>query len=300
MAAMEDETARESSAQVEDHLEKNDPATVNAFESLAAGNIGDDDSGKAKASKEEVSATIAASPGPAPKGPRKKVRRTIEQKLDALRAFKERHGHVNVPKWYQEDLQLGTFVCDVRNNRRFKLTPEHRQQLMDMGFDFENQKQKFDRKFDERLKELEVFKAEKGHMKVPNQNVGLGRWVAKMRENYARGQLKQDRIDRLNAIGFVWKRKEGKPKDDPEKEDPKWLANYQRLADFQKEHGHCHFPPAEDKYFNMWVLRQRYEYNATGRLPGKRKELLDKIGFEWKVDQSKRACALNQNEWDVM
>ena len=63
-----------------------------------------------------------------------------------------------------------------------------------------------------RLKELKQYKTENGHCNIPVRNAGgLGGWVKRQRENYKKeGKLDNDKISRLESIGFVWKAKLGR------------------------------------------------------------------------------------------
>ena len=61
-----------------------------------------------------------------------------------------------------------------------------------------------------RFNELVQYKARHGDCnaprgrKVPQSQGPLGRWVHKQRDGYKKSKLSQDRIDRLNGIGFDW------------------------------------------------------------------------------------------------
>ena len=52
--------------------------------------------------------------------------------------------------------------------------------------------------------ELVQYKAKHGDCNVPRKQGQFGRWVDKQRFNYKKGKLSQDRINRLNGIGFDW------------------------------------------------------------------------------------------------
>lgn len=60
------------------------------------------------------------------------------------------------------------------------------------------------RSWDERFQELVEFKALNGHTNVTTKTKGLGSFVKKQRERFKKGKLEDDRITRLNEIGFEW------------------------------------------------------------------------------------------------
>jgi hypothetical protein len=64
-----------------------------------------------------------------------------------------------------------------------------------------------DAQFDERLRELEEFKAKYGHCRVPQvwkENKRLGQWVATTRNLKKAGKLPLERVKLLEGVGFVW------------------------------------------------------------------------------------------------
>ena len=55
-----------------------------------------------------------------------------------------------------------------------------------------------------RFNELINYKAKHGDCNVLSRQGQLGRWVHEQRKNYKKNKLSQNRIDRLNGIGFDW------------------------------------------------------------------------------------------------
>ena len=55
-----------------------------------------------------------------------------------------------------------------------------------------------------RFNELVQYKAKYGDCNVPRSQGPLGRWVHNQRDSYREVKLAQDRIDRLNGVGFGW------------------------------------------------------------------------------------------------
>ena len=64
------------------------------------------------------------------------------------------------------------------------------------------------RKWNPRFKELLDYRSGHGDCDVPVSQGKFGLWVSTHRQAYRAGSLVQDRINRLNSIGFKWRRTE--------------------------------------------------------------------------------------------
>ena len=125
---------------------------------------------------------------------------------------------------------------------------------------------------------LARFKKTHGHCNVPTDyphNPSLALWVKTQRAYRKKGLLKQDRLRRLNEIGFKWTLNK----------TPSWDALFAQLVEFKKRFGHCEVPSGwpENPRLVTWVYnqrRRRYRDNATGK---ERNRRLDEIGFRWRV-----------------
>ena len=62
------------------------------------------------------------------------------------------------------------------------------------------------------MNKLLRYKTKRGNCNVPQSQGKLGTWVRNQRRDYAAGSLAQDRIDRLNSIGFDWTPPLGRPR----------------------------------------------------------------------------------------
>ena len=63
---------------------------------------------------------------------------------------------------------------------------------------------------------LQAYKAEHGDCNVPARSktedgFRLGSWCSKRRKDYKKSRLSEERIDALEALGFVWDQKIGRP-----------------------------------------------------------------------------------------
>lgn len=120
--------------------------------------------------------------------------------------YKEEFGTANVPKRYEvNNFQLGNWCVWMRKlNREGKLLKEQIDLLEGIGFSWNLRSHKWDEMF----KMLTEFKKEYGHCDVPRDfakdNKQLGFWVAHQRSFYKKGKLSQERIKKLNELGFTF------------------------------------------------------------------------------------------------
>jgi len=131
-------------------------------------------------------------------------------------------------------------------------------------------------KWETRFKELLNYRAENGDCDVPNRQGKLGTWVSTQRDFYKEGRLAQDRIERLDAIGFNWKQKTG---------FPPWEVRFNDLVRYKARHGHC--SPTRQEKLGNWVHNQRSKYKL-GELSQDHIDLLDGIGFDWTLPRGDR------------
>ena len=68
--------------------------------------------------------------------------------------------------------------------------------------------------------------------------------------------------------------------------DKKWHLQYEKLIKLKRKNGHCIVPIKykEDKVFGRRISRQRTSH-TNKKMHRDRKELLDDIGFVWKIPE---------------
>jgi hypothetical protein len=155
---------------------------------------------------------------------------TFDERFKDLMAFKAKFGHCNVPCTHSSNNKhssLGIWCSEVRMfykaikeggtaSRNKKLSKADMKRLENAGFEWNIFKT-----FDERFKDLMVFKAEFGHCNVPRTNsstnkyLSLGQWCNHVRMSYkaiqvGRGmvicKISKADIKRLEKAGFEWRR----------------------------------------------------------------------------------------------
>lgn len=193
------------------------------------------------------------------------------EKLEALRAFKLREGHCNVPEDYDQDRELGVWIHTQRAySRMSKLSAPRVAKLDELGFDWNPNQTCWQKMFSE----LKTFKKREGHCNVParyRSNAQLGAWVYAQRDRRHKGTLPQEQLQKLSAIGFEWDRFENA-----------WQRMFERLQAFQKLKGHCTVPFRQPEHLELasWVAIQRACFRKA-KLSKDRVRKLESIGFDW-------------------
>jgi len=171
--------------------------------------------------------------------------------LERLKKFKEKHGDCLVPKRCKEDPKLGTWVDTQRV--QYKKMIKH---LAKQGIDWNGP----------------------GPAKIDgsDSNTGASKPVV--------GRLTDDRIRRLEDIGFVWSLRDD------------WQKHYEELIEYKKVHGHCNVPARyqTNRRLGIWVSAQRQQFkimNMPEELKPRRSapltldriRLLNVLGFTWTI-----------------
>lgn len=88
---------------------------------------------------------------------------------------------------------------------------------------------------------------------------------------YRNGKLSQDRIQKLEVIGFICCRQEHA-----------WNEMCQRLVRYRKAFGDCDVPSdwKKDPQLGSWIVKQRYR-KRKGLLREERVRKLDEFGMRW-------------------
>mmetsp|Transcript_36401 Transcript_36401/g.86784 ORF Transcript_36401/g.86784 Transcript_36401/m.86784 type:complete len:854 (+) Transcript_36401:212-2773(+) len=98
----------------------------------------------------------------------------------------------------------------------------------------------------ERYAQLRQFHAEHGHSNVTNSHETLGTWVATQRYQYAKRELKDERIHALNELQFDFK---------PNPTPPSFNERCEQLLSYREQHGT--WPPLSAGSLGRWLGDQR-------------------------------------------
>jgi predicted DNA-binding protein len=173
-----------------------------------------------------------------------------------------------VPAAHLEDgFKLGGWVGKQRD-KKVKLPPDVVQRLDALGFIWDVR----ERAWEDGFQKFQHFYSREGHCNVPTayleDGFKLGGWVSNQRSKEAR--LSPERIEQLNALGFVW--------DTLEKA---WEDGLHKFQQFQAREGHCQVLQShwEDGFkLGGWVSNQRA---TKATLSPERIERLNNLGFVW-------------------
>ena len=218
----------------------------------------------------------------------KRTRKSFEQRIEDLRAYKEKHGHTNVRG--SEDMSLHDFCGKMRHARNNPgksdmLINEERIAILDtLGFDWTVTEWQAVKTFEQRITDLRAYKEKNGHVNVKgNEDMSLYNFCKHnryARNNPEKGQmtLSDDKIASLDALGFTWNSK------------PNIKSFEQRIDDlraYKEKHGHMKVKQKEDKSRADFCKRMRQAHKNPGKsraaLSDDRIASMDALGFDWGV-----------------
>jgi hypothetical protein len=140
-----------------------------------------------------------------------------------------------------------------------------------------------DKRWNKQYEKLVEFKRKHGNCLVPRiypEDTFLGKWVDRQRVAHTKNKMRQDRKGLLDEIGFVWKVK-------VDTNSALWNKQYEKLVEYKRGNGHCLIPQRHhaDMSLGKWVDSQR-QFHCKNTIRLDRKDLLNKLGFVWRVDNS--------------
>ena len=129
--------------------------------------------------------------------------------------------------------------------------------------------------WDRKFTELAAFRLKHGHFRLPKHKLlSLARWAVIQRTDARRGELNEERRQRLDAIGFDW---------DPM--ESWWPAMFEKLVAYRNKHGHCCVCKRAHPSLAQWTSQQRC-LARRGQLSKDKRRQLDGIGFDWNPTES--------------
>lgn len=206
-----------------------------------------------------------------------------EKGFASAQKYRTEHGDLLVPVRYRDknDFALGEWI--VYNRQRYlggNLTQNRIERLEAIGMVWSTSNDLWEQNYAAATQ----YYLEHGDLEVPIKyetpsGFGLGVWLGAQRAAHKAGELPQEQVERLDALGMDW----------TNRNDRKWMSLYDVAAAYYHEHGNLNVPSEyvtpNGVLLGKWVARQRYAYlnpdRSSARVTPERKALLDKLGMVW-------------------
>lgn len=206
-----------------------------------------------------------------------------EKGFASAQKYRTEHGDLLVPVRYRDknDFALGEWI--VYNRQRYlggNLTQNRIERLEAIGMVWSASNDLWEQNYAAATQ----YYLEHGDLEVPIKyetpsGFGLGVWLGAQRAAHKAGELPQEQVERLDALGMDW----------TNRNDRKWMSLYDVAAAYYHEHGNLNVPSEyvtpDGVLLGKWVARQRYAYlnpdRSSARVTPERKALLDKLGMVW-------------------
>lgn len=206
-----------------------------------------------------------------------------EKGFASAQKYRTEHGDLLVPVRYRDknDFALGEWI--VYNRQRYlggNLTQNRIERLEAIGMVWSTSNDLWEQNYAAATQ----YYLEHGDLEVPIKyetpsGFGLGVWLGAQRAAHKAGELPQEQVARLDALGMDW----------TNRNDRKWMSLYDVAAAYYHEHGSLNVPSEyvtpDGVLLGKWVARQRYAYlnpdRSSARVTPERKALLDKLGMVW-------------------
>lgn len=206
-----------------------------------------------------------------------------EKGFASAQKYRTEHGDLLVPVRYRDknDFALGEWI--VYNRQRYlggNLTQNRIERLEAIGMVWSTSNDLWEQNYAAATQ----YYLEHGDLEVPIKyetpsGFGLGVWLGAQRAAHKAGELPQEQVERLDALGMDW----------TNRNDRKWMSLYDVAAAYYHEHGNLNVPSeyvtSDGVLLGKWVARQRYAYlnpdRSSARVTPERKALLDKLSMVW-------------------
>ena len=209
-----------------------------------------------------------------------------------LLTYKERYGNTNVPRGYEEDVELSYWVAKQRalysklqtgdKQQTGDLTKERIKLLEGEGFIWAI----LEHTWENWIEQLLQYKESHGDCAIPStyeENQEFANWARYQRQEFVllkagkKSSLTESRVAQLSDIGFEWNLVEFK-----------WLRRFDELVAYKDRHGDCNVPSSykENPELAFWVKTQRRQHSLLQQrrhstMSKERIEKLQNIGFDF-------------------
>ena len=186
-----------------------------------------------------------------------------QKQFNDLKEFKRIHGHSSPNS---NKFILGRWCQSQRSNyKKGKLSQDKINLLNKLDFQWDPIEEEWQKQFND----LVEFKKINGHASPPTRGSELSRWCVGQRSRFRDNKLRQDRIDLLDDLGFVWNTME-----------KTWEDKFNELKAYKEKHGHSN--PVAKTNLGKWCSDQKERYKSK-KLSQERIDLLNSLDFVWDV-----------------
>ena len=204
----------------------------------------------------------------------------FERNYHAAVEYYRKHGDLECKSDYVDEngIRLGAWLCNLRTQYQKRgsnlLTEEQFRMLNAVGMHWGS---KYDIQWDNNYDCLVSYLKRTGNKDIPTTlkegNIALGRWYRLQRELYSRGELREDRAERLLSLGLDLKIEDA------------WEAKFRLAKEYSEAHNGTLNVPAnyvvDGVWLNKWLNEQKLmaEGKRKKKLTSEKLERLVSIGL---------------------
>lgn len=198
--------------------------------------------------------------------------------------YYEKNGDLNVPKRYvcEDGYKLGLWLYTQRRVRKGmvngNLSEEQIKRLDEIGMVWNRPSN--NERFNEYVDAYVRFKERNGTGLVPGGYIDsdgyrLSAWTTQQKRQYREGKLSKDKVEKLNAVGFLWN-----------SYGDQWDKQFEEAKAYYEKYGHlsisADYAKTHKGSLSNWLRKQRDEYvkEGHGNLDDEQVALLESIHIE--------------------
>lgn len=216
--------------------------------------------------------------------------------------YYEHYGHLNMKVKFktsngidhdEKGVALGNWIFHLRQ-RKNELSEERIKQLENIGMIWDV----YEESWDANYKLAKAFYEHNGHLRIRNdfissdgikydeKGIKLGFWISDQRQALRKGNLQEEKIEKLNSIGMVW-----------DLTEELWNMNYELAKKYYEHYGHLNIlqklktsdgitHDENGLAIGTWITHQR-KLKKIGELSEEKINKLENIGMIWNVKEDK-------------
>ncbi len=206
-----------------------------------------------------------------------------ERAFAAAKKYRDDHGDLLVPVRYHDrsGFALGEWI--VYNRQRYisgNLSRARIERLEAIGMVWNASTDLWEQSYAAAARYYLEHKDLEAPIKyVTPDGFALGVWLSSQRSAYKNGDLTEEQIERLEAIGINWVNRNVR----------KWQENFEAAKKYKETYGNLEVPSnyvtPDGVLLGKWIARQRYTWqnpeHSSARVTPERKAQLDELGMVW-------------------